>query len=149
VTVSGDGSGGSLTASIVFSEASSPALDSRIYSLEQLSGVDSRNAAVGARISTDNLGLDGQAALINNFRLLLNGVGGPEVSPPDSNFLNFRPLYLGSMRVVGVQSRILWGQGNPGTSEDLRFEAQGYYWGPRSVLVDGGPQRPPTGLYPA
>jgi len=27
------------------------------------------------------------------------------------------------------------------------FEAEGYYWGARSLTANGGPQRPPSGLY--
>jgi len=33
--------------------------------------------------------------------------------------------------------------------ETLRAGAMGYVWTPRSTLADGGPQRPPNGLYSA
>ncbi len=149
VTVSGDASGGTITASIVFSEAIAQ-LDSRIYSLEQFTAFSSTESSTrAASFFTDNLGLDGPAALTNRF----TGTISPHVTP-DTTSLSPRdmtnlPLFLGSMRVRSILTRLGMSLVNPGVGEDYRLEAQGYWWGARSVLVDGGPQRPPTGLYRA
>ena len=149
VTVSGDGSGGTLTGSIIFARATESRLNSRIYSLEEIgasiSGTDTQDQI---RISTDNLGRDGPAAFQHRFVLLLSegGTGTIQIFPRDLALL---PILLGAMRVPLVNTRILATMINPGVGDDFRFEAAGYWWGSRSVLVDGGPQRPPQGIYPA
>jgi len=56
------------------------------------------------------------------------------------------PLFLGSQRAAGVTASFSLLAENVDLAP-YRFEAEGYRWSPRSVLVDGGPQRPPTGLY--
>ncbi len=58
------------------------------------------------------------------------------------------PLFLGSQRLPGITASFSMFADNVDT-ETYTFEAEGYRWSPRSVLVDGGPQRPPTGLYQA
>lgn len=148
VTLSGDASGGQATANLIFSEATQPALDSRMYSLEQLSFFRDNNSDIDAGIFTDNLGLDGPAALTNNYHIEGATAGTLARSPVRTATLPPFPIWLGSMRVTGVQTRLALAMLNV-NGTDLRFEAQGYWWGPRSILVDGGPQRPPTGLYKA
>jgi len=59
------------------------------------------------------------------------------------------PIWLGAPLAVfgaGVSSALTfeWQNVNLQASE---VTAQGYIWGPRSVLAPGGPQRPPFGLF--
>jgi len=150
VTVSGDASGGNLIASIIFAEATDGNLNSRFFTLEELglsiSGTDSADTA---QVATDNLGRDGPAAFQHRmfYGLQSDGSAGViQVAPRD---LGLFPIVLGAMRVPLVQTRIFARVNNPGVGDDVRFEAAGYYWGSRSILVDGGPQRPPAGLYRA
>lgn len=134
---------------LIFSEAT-PAVNSRIFSLEQLALL-SVGDTTGRNwtMFTDNLGLDGPAALTNrtNLETVANTVAVNVAL--DAKALVFLPLFLGSMRVPLIQTRLGVTSLNPGAGIDYRFEAQGYWWGSRSVLADGGPQRPPTGLYKA
>ena len=149
VTVSGDGSGGTTTGSLVFAEATDVAINSRIYSLEELGlSIDATSDTEG-RISTDNLGSGGPAAFQHRFSVELTAVANLTTVQIAAGQLTMLPLFLGAMRVLSVQTRILAGIVNPGVGDDMRFEAAGYWWGSRSVLADGGPQRPPTGLYRA
>ncbi len=149
VTVSGDGSGGTTTASLIFAPATAARLNSRMFSLEELGvSVDGTSSATG-RLSTDNLGLDGPASLQHRLAFSLTATGQGSTLQPDAEEFSFLPLYLGAMRLALVNTRILFVMSNPGVGDDLRLEGAGYWWGPRSILVDGGAQRPPTGLYVA
>ena len=147
ITLSGDASGGTSTLSLVFSEATVAVLNSRMFSLEEFGVSVSAGANDDGRLSTDNLGLGGQAAFQHRFSMSIDTPGGVATVQLRTDSQNILPLFLGGQRVISVQTRILWQQGNPGAGVDTRFEAAGYWWGSRSVMIDGGPQRPPTGLY--
>ncbi len=147
VTVSGDASGGSVNASLLFSEAT-PALNSQFFTLEELGlSLSGTSSTTTARIQTDNLGRDGPAAFQHRMHVNLTGVTAIDTVQLTPRDLSMLPLVLGAMRVVAIQTRMTARITNPGVGDDLRFEAAGYWWGSRSILVDGGPQRPPTGLY--
>jgi len=149
VTMEGDASGGTITGSLIFSEAT-PALNSRIYSLEQFALFTlNEDADREINLFTDNLGHDGPAALTNRWTLSTLGEAAGTNSALRPESATLLPLFLGSMRIVGIVTRIGVLLSNPGAARDYRFEAQGYWWGARAVLVDGGVKRPPNGLYPA
>ncbi len=146
VTVLGDASGGTLTASLIFAEATQANLNSSMFSLEELGVSSLVGADRDVRISTDNLGRDGPGAIVHRMQVEMGVIGGIGDTAMKTDTLRL-PIYLGAMRIIGVQTRLICGLNNGGVGLDVRFEAQGYWWGSRSVLVDGGPQRPPTGLY--
>lgn len=147
VTVVGDASGGALVLTHLFS-LGSPKLNSRIFSLDQYSIFSLNEAANrGVAISTLNMGIDGPSAIINRWDLTLDANGASTTSSPDTNAQNVLPMFLGAMRFPSIQLRLTATMANPGAGVTYQFEAQGYWWGPRAVLVDGGPQRPATGLY--
>ncbi len=150
VTVSGDASGGTVTASLDFAEATEARLNSRMFSLEELGlSVNAVGADQDTRVATDNLGRDGPAAFQHRFELLLANLSSTDTAQLLATQLGFLPLWLGAMRVPLVRSRIFSTGVNPTVGSDWRFEAAGYWWGSRSILVDGGPKRPPNGLYRA
>lgn len=147
-TGSGDASGGNITIELVFALASQASLSSIMFSLERVGLASSDAASREFRLSVQNMGQDGQAALLYETALATI-TGAVTRSPLDARRTASLPWFLGSQRIQGIQAEVQVDAGNPGVGVDFRFEAQGYYWGARSVLVDGGPQRPPTGLYPA
>ncbi len=149
VTRGGDATGGTLTASLTFAEATDIAINSRVFSLEELGVSVDGVASISSRISTDNLGSGGPAAFQHRIDLNMPVITTVTTLQPRGEMWSFLPLFLGSMRVLGVTTRILVQMINPGAGDDARLECAGYWWGPRSVLADGGPQRPPTGLYRA
>lgn len=150
VTVSGDASGGSLTASLIITPATGTALNSRFFSLEEFGlSVSGTDTTVNAQVATDNLGRDGPAAFQHRMVVRMESDTTAGVVQPLPRDLALPPIILGAMRVPLVNTRLFARLPNPGVGDDVRFEAAGYYWSSRSILVDGGPQRPPTGLYKA
>lgn len=149
VTVSEDATGGEVIASLIFSEATA-FINSRFFTLEEVGfSVQGTNAGGSVAIATDNLGRDGPAAFQHRFVMALVGGTSSLFISPQSRDLPALPMVLGAMRVPLVQTRIFARKANLLAGDDDRFEAAGYWWGSRSILVDGGPQRPPTGLYKA
>ena len=150
VTLSGDASGGNAVASLIFAEATDARLNSRFFTLEELGlSVSGTDSAATAQVATDNLGRDGPAAFQHRMFFGLQSYASAGVIQLAPRDLGFLPIVLGAMRVPLIQTRLFVRLPNPGVGDDIRFEAAGYFWGSRSILVDGGPQRPPTGLYKA
>jgi len=150
VTVSGDASGGNLVASLIFAEGTDTFLNTRFFTLEELGlSVSGTDTGAQAQVATDNLGRDGPAAFQHRMIILLQSDSTAGVIQPFPRDLFNFPIVLGAMRVPLVATRLLARLPNPGVGDDVRLEAAGYWWGSRAILVDGGPQRPPTGLYKA
>lgn len=147
--VTGDATAGSAVVDLVFTNALAPILNSNMYSVEQLSLFDTENVATTYRM--DAINFEGPTAgfpLIHRYALRLVGedVGTGGVLLGES--LAMLPMFLGAQSQQGTTSALSVRRLNTDTIVTT-FEAEGYYWSPRSVLVDGGPQRPPTGLYRA
>jgi len=75
---------------------------------------------------------------------LLAGLTTAAPSPRDLDAL--RGVFLGGQVSAGVVTRVGFRTTNV-TGTVLAFNAQGYYWGPRSILADGGLRRPLDGMY--
>jgi len=148
-SVTGDGSGGFATLSLVFAGATLATRNSRIYSLEQMSVSSTEttervNLFTAANMGTTQFAQNNEMA-VRSLDLAFNT---PVAQAVEIGQLSFLPLFLGSQRFVGTTTSIDMLMTNVNAIV-YNFEAQGYWWGPRSVLVDGGPQRPPSGLYRA
>lgn len=147
VQATGDASGDINELDIVFTLQSAAGLNSNMYSLEFFSTSTSDAAERFAVIRTINIGGPSTAGLDHAFSIATRrGDASLALSPVTPEALNIVPWFLGSQRVLGVTSLIAI-QGNNVLGLVRRFAAEGYYWGARSVLANGGPQRPPTGLY--
>jgi len=147
-SVVGDASGGEALTRLIFQLASQGARSSRMFSIEKISTDSTLTVAETARIQTTNMEGPPSGTLSNRYTLLMplpQASPGPAV---DARSLVFLPLFIGASRAQGLQSdlNIVF---NNVTTILYAFEAQGYWWGPRSILADGGPQRPPHGLYGA
>ncbi len=143
----GDASGGSIFIDHMFAVVTSSALGSVIWSVEQIALQSTDATPRNFQLHCINMGGPPGAGLDNQFALItaVDGTGGTSYDMTDNIPL---PMFLGSQTQAGTTALF----GIVGTNIDLQivhFESQGYFWGARSVLVDGGPQRPPTGLYRA
>lgn len=141
----GDATGGLFSIQLIFSLTTQPQLSSRLFSLEQFY-IDKTDATiVDWRLRTENMDGPPNFAMRNTFRIRTTNAGtiSSNLDPVSTTML---PLFLGSQRIAGILAHLAIS----GTNVNLavrEFGAQGYWWGPRSVLADGGPSRPASGLY--
>jgi len=147
--VQGNLSGGSASVDLLFQQANGGAFrNTQLYSVERIMGHAAENATRTVRLSATNMGGPSNLGFINRYTLRIvdhNGITGAAL---EGNQFTLLPWFLGSQRTAGVTAAISMAFLN----QDgilFTFEAEGYLWSPRSILVDGGPQRPPTGLYRA
>ena len=141
----GDASGGTLFIDLMFATSFAAALSSIIWSVEQIALQSTDATPRNFQLRTINMGGPPGSSLDNQHALItaVDGTGGTSLDATDVSPL---PMFVGSQSGIPTTALV----GIVGTNVDLQvvhFEAQGYYWGARSILPDGGPQRPPTGLY--
>ncbi len=149
MTVTGDATGGLMVATLHFNVATD-VISSRIFSLEAIGGSNGTVANVDAALEVVNLGGPLSLAPLGFrriYRVFFRGVTSFGAAL-ELGGLSFMPLFLGAQQEVTVTSQIALSKPNVDLQVQT-FEAEGYWWGPRSVLQEGGPQRPPTGLYRA
>ena len=148
LVLTGDASGGTLSIELIFQTANGPErLNSQMYSVERFSATTTDDATKEARIAALNMGGPANVGFSNayNIRLQNHSIAGAG-SSVNGDELVLCPWFLGSQRLPGIVANLSLALPNI-NSEINKFEAEGYRWSARSVLVDGGPQRPPTGLY--
>ncbi len=147
LSVTGNGTGGALGIDLVFQQANGPArINSQIYSVERFSIRTSDGVTRSMRVGAINLGGPANLAFSHEYVVLVSSVSGNALSAASGREMAMLPLFLGSQRQAGQTASFSLITDNVDTIV-FKFEAEGYRWSPRSVLVDGGPQRPPTGLY--
>jgi len=146
LTVTGDGTGGSLSVGLVFQGAVPAFLNSQMYSVERFAIRTSDSTSRIVRVTATNMGgPSGQTGLEHQYTVDVDGqaiLGGAV----RTESLAFLPWFLGSQRNAGTTASLSLIATNT-SGVNFQFEAEGYRWSARSVLVDGGPQRPPTGPY--
>lgn len=151
--VVGDASGGTMNARIIFKDEGQ-LVSGNIWNLEELNAFvnddDLRNVfmvANGLAPQRNASFVDRQYGLelrdtgsSNSQAALAGGRGGDQMLK--------LPTMLGTVR--GVQDDIaalVVGLTNAGVTVSLSITAMGYQWGPRSVMAEGGPQRPPLSIF--
>lgn len=146
--IAGDASGGQVIMDFLFKQGDDN-LVTELYSLDQIS-VDTTSATT-IEIVMETLNMDSLAfnrlASTQKWIMQARNVGstlGGNVVPLDE--IQALPIWLGSPNATegdsGLRYRFL--------NIDLILFAvllQGYIWGPRSVLAEGGPRRPVGGLF--
>jgi len=148
LTLVGDATGGLLGIDLVFQGAAAPELNSQMYSVERIAARRDSGSNTVISVSAVNMGGPANEGFQHQYTIALNGIGGASLSGLDGGGFTFIPWFLGSQRTPAITASLsLIGPNTDGIF--MTFEAEGYRWSPRSVLVDGGPQRPPTGLYRA
>lgn len=148
LTVTGDATGGGLGIDLIFQTGGPAVLNSQMYSVERFSIASGNATVLPVRLSAVNMGGPANEGFLHRYIVSLDpatGVSGLAVSTRDLAFL---PWFLGSQRTAGIAASLSLTTDNI-NGIFFEFEAEGYRWSPRSVLIDGGPQRPPTGLYKA
>jgi len=149
LTLTGDVSGGALGIDLLFQTANGPArLNSQMYSVERLGIRSSSFANRDVRVGALNMGGPRNEGFNQEYAFRLEAIAGPDDGALLGADLAFLPWFLGSQRTAGITAALSLSADNI-NGESYTFEAEGYRWSPRSVLVDGGPQRPPTGIYRA
>lgn len=141
-TVTGDASGGDMTAQIDFSKAAG-LRDSQYYSLEEFMAFPSTAGGGVMSILVTNFGLGTR----RYSATLVAGQGGVSAFTW-GDIAGIYGLFLGQQRVVNTATGLSFTLDNvDGTVVTVLIG--GYVWSARSTSVAGGPQRPPTGLYRA
>lgn len=148
--VVGDGTGGANTVTFLFQFSGDP-LSSRLYNLEQF----------WARGSATVQSEDSGQIIVQNMGHLT-----PDRPIPDSRLMNFqyrfgantialqtdgmlpRPLFLGAPSAANLACGIAFARTNV-DGEANGVTIYGYIWQPRSLLAEGGLQRPVGGLWGA
>jgi len=146
--LTGTASGGEQTISVIFSASATP-LNSNFYSLEQLTlqYVTTTARPISVRTGNMDMGSLGGAVDMGVIVQLVAGTthgGIAMMSPRDAEY--FKGIWLGSPRLSTADAK-LTAQADNTNGAPFVFAAQGYYWGPRSILTPGGPQRPVRGMY--
>lgn len=148
ITVTGDATGGLVGLDLVFQGGLEPRLNSQMYSVERFAGSQSIGTNEEYSVEAVNMGGPANTGFVHRYLVRMIGRGGGGSGSIAGNDFTFLPWFLGSQRTPGITAALsLVGLNIDGVA--FTFEAEGYRWSPRSVLVDGGPQRPPTGLYRA
>jgi len=140
----GDATGGLATITLQFSPVDAARLASEIWNVEQVHMVSTANTTRQWRFRTVNMDTVLGAPLANIHRLQM--VSDGSAGSMDGEVPLPLPLFLGSVRAFNVTSGIDMSTNNIDAVTNT-VSAQGYIWGARSVLVDGGPARPASGLY--
>lgn len=145
LTVTGDATGGTRNARIVFNQATAVRL-SRYFSIENLSVRDSNNVAKDCQLTVNNLDpLAGIAKLQEYGLALIQTQIAAELDPASA--LVMRGLFLGVQGVIGIETGISIFVDNVNLAA-LSIAAEGYVWGARSAsAAGGGIIRPLRGLY--
>ena len=148
LSVTGDATGGALAIDLVFQGATEPRLNSQMYSVERF-GIKSNDVADRDMIvAAVNMGGPANQGFQHTYTVRVDFVTDTGQSSLVPSGLNMLPWFLGSQRTPAVTASLSLIADNIDPVM-ITFEAEGYRWSARSVLVDGGPQRPPTGLYRA
>lgn len=148
-TVVGDASSGTMQVSFEFSAEGDPPTGD-IYNLEQISALISDDTAREGFLTTVGMtpsrGLPG---FDRSWRLRYEDQGVQN----GNTALDFRvgigkPLFIGTLRGgVDAVGAIRAGLNNLTATDSLSVSMMGYIWEARSVLAEGGPQRPSNSLF--
>jgi len=146
LAITGNATGGALGIDLVFQGGATNTLNSQMYSVERFSAETTDAVSRIMEVSAVNMGGPSNAGFNHSYGILVDPITGQTQSRVRGDQLSMLPWFLGSQRTRGITASISLVTANVDTIV-YRFEAEGYRWSARSVLVDGGPQRPPTGLY--
>jgi len=145
VVLTSDASGGFTAATLIVNLAGAPR-DPMFYSLEEV-WLFSSDAA-GSRVNDLQVTNLGAVLGQQNRHIALQSLitHNADISTLRSEGLGFLPMWLGRQQRLGTQTDLVVINANVDLAI-ITFGAGGYYWGPRSINVSGGPSRPISGLY--
>lgn len=141
----GDASGGFVQMNFLFQFGQQP-LNPNLFNIERLTAEVSANTTQRANVQTrqmDNLA-PGRPVGVQRWDFVMTGDG---VNNAIMDFASQAgmPMWLGQCQQALFECgfRVQFVNTNTLT---YTVRAQGYVWGPRSILAPGGPQRPPNGF---
>lgn len=144
----GDASGGQLRIRFEFSAEGDPA-SGDIYSLEQMSGFISIITQTKGWMSTIGMAPQAGSSLFDRLWAILYDSTAPTLAQASmSDDTPLLPILIGTLR-GGVDDigALEFGVDNPTATDSLSVTAMGYRWTSRSVLAEGGPQRPSNSIF--
>lgn len=145
-TLSGDASGGLANIQVLFQLSAEP-LSGLYYNLEQWSFSDDGIDSGGPDIEVNVVNLDFVTPATPIAQWSWGSVRHIGAGKPGNSSNSMpRPLFLGTPNAPGNTAQVIFGTDNVNGSF-YRCVAQGYIWGPRSVLAPGGLRRPVDGIY--
>ena len=145
--VTGNASGGELGIDLLFQTAFPAVRNSQLYSVERFAVTSTEATDRIARIDVVNMGGPGNAGFRHRYAVLIRSIGNvPNAGAGIPEQQALCPWFLGSQGIGGTSASLSFLTTNL-DGETFSLEAEGYRWSSRSVLIDGGPQRPPTGPY--
>lgn len=144
--IAGDASGGNVILNFFFQLDDDP-LISELFNLEQIAadtdGATSQEFIITFR-NMDNLAFNRQLSdRIWRFQTTASLAGFSALTLDRADVL---PLWIGAPNRDEGDSGIRIQAANV-LNRLYQITLQGYLWGPRSVLAEGGPRRPPGGLF--
>jgi len=145
--IAGDASGGTIFMNFLF-QRDEDAQISELFNLEQIAFDTSTEAVVDVQLDTRNMDTLAPNRPLTDQRWMFSTDGvaatGSSALRLDQSLL--LPIWLGSPNRVEGESGLRF-QTNNIDLLLLLATLQGYMWGPRSVLANGGPRRPVGGLF--
>lgn len=144
--ITGDASGGASQMNFLFQFGNNP-LNSQLYSLEQFTAESNSANTEQGDFETINMDrLTSQLVLPvtrQAFTITADAIGSAVASLGDMAGL---PFWLGGPNVANLECGLRFQFQNTNTRVHT-VSCQGYIWGPRSMLAEGGPQRPLNGFF--
>ena len=140
----GDGSGGQRLIQVDF-DPGTVNRSTLYYSIEEFLVSDSDNNAKAGNISVYNLETVAGTTINRYWRVSLDSGYSTAVLRAYGD-TPIPPAWIGAQGAVGVPSSLLLRMPNV-SSAVLSCVVGGYFWGPRSTNVEGGPMRPAVGFY--
>lgn len=147
LSVIGDATGGNLAIDLLFQPAFPAFLNSQMYSVERFALRSTESSDRVVSISTVNMGGPSNLVFSNEYAVQIRSIANVTTAAAGQDqSQNLVPWFIGSQRQAGTSASLSLITSNL-DGITFKLEAEGYRWSARSVLVDGGPQRPPTGPY--
>jgi len=141
----GDASGGQNTITLRFAGAGVPK-SSKLFSIGTLSIRSNEAVDRVAELFVSNFDGPTNEQLEHRMALVIASITNPSRNAVRARELTAFPLFLGAHRAQGTQALASVIVVNT-TGVEYFFQAEGYWWGGRSIMADGGPQNPPQGIY--
>jgi len=146
-TTVGDASGGSIRVRLAFTTENAPA-SGDIFNLEQLTSFSSVGATRTGFMTAVNLAPAPRLNVVDRLWSLVWNVMDPLGNIGLGQTLLDLPIMLGGRQSVAANpASIDVGFTNPTATDSLSVTGMGYVWEARSVLAEGGPQRPVRNLW--
>ena len=145
--LTGDASGGSAGLDLLFQQANGAArLNSQMYSVERFGMTTNDGIGRVVKITATNMAGPSDVGFSQEYAVRLEPFTGFPGSALEGEAASIVPWFLGAQRLAGISASLSMVVDNVDTIV-YKLEAEGYKWSARSILADGGPQRPPRGPY--